>query len=358
MANSKKTFSIPKEYLLLVSAVLFLLVLAGILRGRIAHVTEENLRNLGMLNQVSSGFNDQTLDAFKQNIDQLEAGLLTFIYALDPPDKEIRKDYDLPIYFVDDLSKVKQSLKAKSAEKKVTYPEFGFKESLPDEKEAKYLIEQLSVIKDIVDKGMDEGINFSVVSPLPAEDLGISPGVKLAKTRLEFTASAAALINFLIQESDAVPLYPVDYILVKSQDSFFKADMTVSHIVIEADWRNKSLTLTPLNLKEVFSQDERVISSLRANNPLSGALMRQAPAESKKAPAEESKQAPRFLYQGKAVLRSKEVAVVEDTLNQETLFLAPGDRVGDFALQELDEAQITLKSINTGQQMVIKRQGQ
>ncbi len=358
MADSRKTFRLSGQTVILVSANLLLLITAVFLHSRISKVSEDNLKNLAMLNQVLPGFNNQTSEILKQDIDKLESQLAGFAYVFDPPQKEIKKDYDIPIYFVEELSKVRQSLKTKSGEKNVTYPDLGFKEALPDEKEAKYSLRQLYVIRDVLNKGMDGGINFTAVTPQPQEDLGIFPGIKLSKLRLEFTATPSALIDFLIQTSEIVPLDSVDRLLVKTQDSVLKADMILSHIVIEADWKDRTMTGTAINPKEIFSADEKSINSLRANSPFSMARAKEPAAAPAKAPAEQSKQSPRFLYQGKAVLKTKEVAVIEDTLNQETIFLAPGERTGDFMLTELKDLQITLKNINTGLDIVVKRQEQ
>jgi len=234
----------------------------------------------------------------------------------------------------------------------------GFKETLPDEKEARSLLKQLYVIRDVVNRGMDDEVNFSSVTPQAMEDLGALSGMKLAKIRIEFTATAPALIDFLIQVSEIVPLDSVEYILVKSQDSTFKTDMTLGYVVIEADWKEKTITFTPLNVKEIFSGEEKIINSLRANNPFYAGKAQEPTGISSKAAAEQPKQPPRFLYLGKAILKSKEVAVIEDTLSQETIFLAPGERTGDFTLKELKELQIILKNINTSQEIIVKRQEQ
>lgn len=359
MANNKKvSFRLSKQAILLVSLNLVLLLTALALYNSISRLTEGNLKNLAALNQVLPGFNNQTTEQLKQDINKLEDGLLALAYLFDPPEKEIKKDYDVSIYFVEELGKVKQSLKTKAADKNVSYPELGFKEALPDEKESVYLLKQLYTIRDVAGRGMDEGVNFSLITPQPSEELGPLSGVKLAKIRLEFTALPPALINFLILASEIVPLDSMEHILVKSQDSAFKADMVLSRIAIEADWKGRVMASTPFNIKEVFSGEEKIINSLRANNPFFRVLAQEPPALPSKAPVEQSKQAPRFIYQGKAVLKSKEVAVIQDTLNQETIFLAPGEKTGDFILQELKELQIILKNINTGQEIIIKRQEQ
>lgn len=344
--------------LALAATGLFLLISALLLSSCIAKVTKNNIKNLATLNQVLPGFNKQTLDKLRQEISQLEGHLLALAYLFDPPDKEITKDYDLPIYFVDELSKTKQFLKLKAVNKGMNSPDLGFKETLPDEKEAKYLLRQLYTIKEVVSRGMDCGVNFISISPQPIEDLGIFSGVKAAKTRIEFTASAPALIEFLIQASEIVPLDSVETILLKSEESAFKADMTLSYTVIDADWKDKKINFTPLNIRDVFGSQEKFISILRSNNPFSVVIPPEIKEELPVEAAEQTKKPSRFLYRGKAVLKTKEVAVIEDTLNQETVFLGLQEKIGDFILKELQDFQIILKNINTGQEIIVKGEGE
>ncbi len=344
--------------LVLAAAGLFLLILSLVLSSCIAKLTKNNIKDTATLNQVFPGFNVQTLGKLKQELSRLEEHLLALAYLFDPPDKGIRGDYDLPIYFVDELSKASQFLKLKAINKGMSYPDLGFKEALPDEKEAGYLLRQLYALKEVVSRGMDCGVNFISIAPHPIEDLGILAGIKTAKTRIEFTAQAPALIEFLIQVSDIVPLNSVESILVKSQDSTFKSDMILSYTVIDTDWKAEELHFTPLNIRDVFGSQEKFINMLRGKNPFSVAS---PPETQEELPAQVSgqpKKLSRFLYRGKAVLKTKEVAVIEDTLNQETVFLALQEKIGDFILKELQDFQIILKNINNGQEMSIKREGE
>lgn len=349
-------FRLSKQSTLLASGILFFLLLAWFLNSRIAGLTKENLKNSAALNQVLPGFNEQALKRLKEDITRLEAQLLALAYLFDPPQKQLKEDYDLPIYFIEELSNIKRALKMKSGDKKVSYPDLGFKETLPDEKEARYLLKQLYVFREVVNRGVDCGLNFNSVTPLPSEDSGISPGVKVAKARAEFTASVPALMEFLIQTSELAPLDSIETILLKSEDSIFKADMTLSHILIEDDWKDKRIPFTPLNMKDIFGSQEKFINILRVSNPFSSLKPPEAQEELPAQAGGEPKKLARFLYRGKAVLKTKEVAVIEDTLSQETVFLSLQEKIGDFILKELQDVQIILKNINNGQEIIIKRE--
>ena len=336
---------------------LFWLILAFVLSSCIAKLTKGNIKNLAALNQSLPGFNVQTLSELKEEIKESEEHLLALAYLFDPPDKETKKDYDPAIYFVDELSKTNQFLKLKAVSKGMSYPDLGFKEALPDEQEAKYLLRQLYALKEVVSRGMDCGVNFISIIPQPIEDLGIFNGIKAAKTRIEFISAAPALMEFIIQVSEIVPLDSVESILLSSSgNSSFKVEMTLSYTVIDTDWKEKEIHFTPLNIRDAFASQEKFINILRVSNPFSLAL---PPGAQEELPAQAgvpAEKLARFLYRGKAALQTKEVAVIQDTLSQETVFLAWQGKIGDFILKELQDLQIILKNINNGQEVTIKRE--
>jgi len=349
------------RFIILALAVigLFLLILALVLSSCIAKLTKDNLKNLTTLNQVSPGFNNKTLGQIKQEISQLEERLLALAYLFDPPDKEISKDYDLPIYFVDELSKASQFLKLKAINKGISYPDLGFKETLPDEKEARYLLRQVYILKEVVSRGMDCGVNFISITPLPIEDLAFFTDIKLAKTRIEFTAQAPALIEFIIQVSEIVPLDSMESVLLsRSEDSHFTVDMTLSYTVIDTDWKDKEIPFAPLNIRDVFLGQEKFINMLRGNDLLSVVVPPETKEELPVQAGVQRKQLARFLYRGKAVLKGKEVAVIDDTLNQETVFLSLQEKIGDFILKDLQDLQVILENINKDQEIIVKREGE
>jgi len=354
-----KSFNPAKysAFIALLTAGLFLSVPAVLLNGRIAQLTKDISRSQAALNQVLPGLNNETLDQFKQEINKiLETQLLPLVYLFDPPQKDIKKDYDPAIYFVDELGKTNQLLKAKAATKQVNYTDLGFKEKLPEEKEARYLLRQLYTLQAVVSKGIDCGINFIAIAPQPLEDLGDLAGIKVAKARLELTAPASAFLEFIIQISQIVPLVCVESLLLKSQDSVFKIEMTLAQTLIEADWKEKGIPFNPLNEKDIFLGQEKFINVLRGDNPLSAPKPQGSAQPAAQANIEQPKQPLRFLYKGKATLQSKEVAIVEDTLNKKTVFLAPGEKIGDFLLKELKGQEIVLKNITDDREITIKRE--
>lgn len=354
-----KNFNLARQsvFLILLIIGVFLSIPAAILSGRTALLTKDTLKSQAALNQVMPGLNNQTLVVLKQDTDQLlETQLLPLVYLFDPPQKGIKKDYDPAIYFVDQLDNINQVLKGKAAGKKVNYTDLGFKEKLPEEKEARHLLKQLYTLQEVVNTGIDCGINFVSITPQPPEDLSGLAGIKVAKARLELAAVASAFLEFIIQVSQIVPLVSIESLLLQSQGPNFKIEMTISQTLIEANWKDKGIPFSPLNLKDVFLEQERSINILRGNNTFSVPKPQEATLVPVAASVEQPKQAPRFLYRGKATLNSKEVAVIEDTLNKKTVFLAPQEKIGDFMLKELKGQEIILKNITSAQEIIIKRE--
>ncbi|MDD4940062.1 MAG: hypothetical protein PHE18_06660 [Candidatus Omnitrophica bacterium] len=352
--NKKKVFKLSKRLTALIFSIIALALLASFLKSRIAVLKNEQAKDLAVLENVLPGFDAEALKKLNKDIADLETELARMASVFDPDKNKVKKDYDLPIYFVEELSKTKEALKAKAADKGITYPELGFKETLPDDKEAVYLLKQLNIIKEAVEKGMDSEVNFNSITPQAMEDLGMG-GIKLLKTSLEFTAGAREMIDFLIRLSESVPISSVETMLVKQQGPGFRANMALDNVVIETDWKEKPIRFAPLNLKEIFFGQEKNISSLRANNPFLGTQSLE-PASLPPQPPAEVKQGERFLYQGKAILRSKEVAVLEDTLRKETFFLAVGEKEGGFILKSMTDTELILKNAVTGEEISVKRQ--
>lgn len=355
-----KTFSLAQysPFVVLLAASLLLLIPAALLSGRIALLTKDNLKAQAALNQIFPGLNMQALELFKKETNQLlETKLLPLVYILDPEDKAIKEDYDPAIYFVDELDKINQSLRMKASAKKVNYTDLGFKEKLPEEKEARPLLKQLYGLQEIVAKGIDSGVNFVSITPEAQEDIAGLPDVKIMKSRLELTAPAVSLLEFIIQIGEATPLFFIESLLLKSQDSILKAEMTVSQNFIDTDWKDKGIPFNPLNRKDMFLAEDRSINTLRASNLFSVPKAEASTGSSQAAlPAQEAKQSARFLFRGKAMLKAKEVAVVEDTLSKRTVFLAVEEKIGDFILKELKEQEIILKNRINGQEIRVKRE--
>jgi hypothetical protein len=335
----------------------FLFIPATILSGRIAQLNKDNLKAQAALNQISPGISGETLEQFKDQINKLlETQLLPLAYLFDPPEKEIKEDYDPSIYFVDELGKTNQFLKTKAISKQLSYTDLGFKEKLPEEKEARYLLKQLYTLRDLVNKGIDCDVNFISVVPQPQEEIPDLTGVKMMKARLELSAPASALLEFIIQVSQTVPLISLESVVLKAQDSVFKSEVTLSQTLIEAPWKDRGIPFNPLNTKDIFSGQEKFVNILRGNNPFSLPKPAESQATPLQAPAQQPKESPRFLYRGKAMLKAKEVAIIEDTLNKKTVFVAPQDRIGDFTLKELKAQEIILKNVNDGKEITIKRE--
>ena len=55
-------------------------------------------------------------------------------------------------------------------------------------------------------------------------------------------------------------------------------------------------------------------------------------------------------------LRGQEVAAIEDTMNDEVLFLKLGERIGDFEVRRFQENIAILVNIKNGKELELKRE--
>lgn len=338
-----------------------LLISGLVLNAKADFLKKQNLKNKAALTQGLSGVGSRGIEELKAEIRNLKTRIMYFSVMFDPKDRWLKKDYDLSIYFVEELGKLNLSLKTKAIEKKVDFQELGFKEKLPSESEAFFLLSQLSGISGIVDLGLDYSINFKSLAPQGVEDLEALPEIKLAKTRVALSCPAQGLIEFIIGLNEIIPRPFVESFLLKSLDSVFEMDLNVDNTIVGLDWKDKeefSVSSGEIKKAVLSEQEEKFIRVLRGTNPfLTLAKEAQALAQEGQAAAksEKPKIQQRFFYQGKATLKSKEVAVIEDTLNQETIFLGPGERIGNFMLKKILSGQIVLENVEDKKETVIKR---
>lgn len=341
---------------------LCLSILYGILKGWINNIKSDNLKDKQMLDQALPDFNENSITNLKKEIKGMKDNFWDLAIIFDPKDRWFKKDYDLSIYFVEELGRVNQFLKAKASQKQVNFPELGFKEKLPSEAEAFYLLSQLYGLKELLSLGMDNNINFTAIEPQGIEDQAGFPGVKIAKSHLEFTGSAQSLVEFIIQLNEIITRPQIEALLLKYHDAVFSADLKISHIIIDEDWKSKQAFPSSADIKEVFPQEQQELArTLRNNNPFF-VLAQDNPAVSADSQqeagtkTEEPSKLSRFLYKGKAVMKSKDVVVIEDTLNEETVFLGQGEKIDGFVLKEFSNDAILLMNADDGQEMIISRQ--
>jgi len=339
------------------AAIGILLILGWFLNNQVKALKNKNLKNAATLNQDFPGYTNQSLGQFKQETNNLKIKLAKLTGIFDPKEHWFKKDYDLTIQFVEELGKVNQVLQSKAKDKQINYPELGFKEKLPSESEAFYLLSQLYGLKEVVSLGMDYSINFKSITPQGIEEAKGLPGIKMAKSSMELVCPAQSLIEFIIQLNDIIPRPYIESILLKFQDYSFEINLSLSNIIVDTDWKDLQ-QYRPLDYKEALSETQQnAIRILRSNNPLLLPIAKEAaPGEQALPTTDKTKQVSRFLYRGKATLSSREVVAIEDALNKETVFLAQGERIDNFIIQEFSDNEAILKNMDDGKEMIIKRE--
>lgn len=361
--QKKEGFKVRSALFLAGTVITVSLFTLGIfLSGWIKVVKNNNLKNLDTLNKALPDFNNQTFLEFQAQVKGLEMEAIGLSNIFDPKYKWIKKDYDLSIHFIEELGRANQFLKIKAQEKGLKYTALDFKEQLPSEKEAVYLLNQLYGLKEVMGLGMDYGVNFKTVSPLEVEELKEAEGLKQAKSRIEMSCPAQGLIDFIIGLNEIVPKVCFQSLALNSQETAFNLVLTLNHLIVDSgivdnleiskSGRVDECSMTIL--KEVALKQENFIYTLRSSDPFFVSL-----AQQKEGSSQEQTQAPqpltRFYYRGKAVLRSKEVVVIEDILNQETVFLGLNERIGNFILKDFSDEKVVLLDTDNNQEITIAR---
>lgn len=354
----------PKNYPLLIgaAAILGLLISGWVLNLRLGSLKKNNLKNKELLNQALANFSDQSLSQLKNELKNLKGRTLSLINLFEPREQWEKKDYDFSIYFVEELNNTNKFLKEKAAGKQINYTELSFKEKMPSETDAIPMLNQLYGIKEIVSIGMDYNMNFNALNPLGIEEPEKQKGIRLAKSRIQLSGPKQSLMEFVIQLNEIVPRATPESFLLKTQDSTVDLDLTLNHTIVDLDSKEIEGIAVNSDVKEdVSAAGMSFVNILRSNNPFTVPLEKEISAiqgTETKAQAQEAKPMARFYYKGKAVLKSREVVAVEDVLNQETVFLAKDEKIGNFKLKDFSDEEIVLENIDNGQQAMIKRQEQ
>jgi len=335
------------------AVVICLLILSGLLSLRVGFLERENQKNLSLLNQSLPGFNNQSPARLKREINNLKAEIISLSTVFFPREKWIKENYDLSILFVEELNNTNQFLKKKAEERQLDFWDLDFPEKLPSESRAAYLLSQLYTIKEVVSLGMELGISFRSIKPEAIEEIEGVAGLLLARNYLELVCPKETLIEFIIQLNDIIPTVCLDSFLIKRlPDKTFRISLSFSNVVLDLAWEDKDIEGLPVvRLDESFSRvSGTLIPILRSKNPFfvtgpkdESLILLEAQSHG---PQEPLKPAPRFFYRGDAILKTREVAVIEDTLNQETVFLGRQEKYGDFRLEDFSSEEAILEDID------------
>lgn len=325
---------------------------------------KSNEKNLNSFNQAFAGFSKQSQNQLTQEVRSLKGEVNYFAGIFDPRERWLKKDYDMTIYFVEELNKANKSLKAKADEKRVDYPELEFKEKLPSETEAGYLLNQLNSIREVVGLGIGYGASFKSITPGMSEEIKGFPGLRQLKTKVEMSCPPRFLADFIIGLGNLRPRPCLDSLLLKQLDGNFTMTLNLRHLIIAPQvFKNGAAegeknAVEPPAVKDAVSAEEESVHILRSNNPF---IMfdlpekkEETPPPAAEKPKEPSQQEARFYYKGRAVLRGAEVAVIEDAVKKETLFLNNGEKIGNCVLKSFDAEQAVLFDLAAKKDLVIK----
>lgn len=326
-----------------------LLVSAWIVSGRLKASSSQIRDNRALLHQTAPGFSRKTIPALKDEITDLQARLYASAVLFNPQERWLRKGYDVSILFVEELNNANEFLKKEAAKMQVEFPEFSFQEKLPNEKEAAQLLTQLYGIREVLNSAIEQGADVIDVKPLKVSESEVFIQGVILPSRLEFRFPHATVTEFLISITGIVPKITIDSLEVKVLEAYVELIMDFSTVYTDFSFlaeftqgsaERHSSGVVP---EESFPAGvEAAISRLRSLSPFAvpvpkeevivpGVTTEERPAEQQQKPVQ------RFLFRGRATLHGKDIAVIEDTLRQETVFLSRGEVYERFILKDFSQ---------------------
>lgn len=318
---------------------------AGVLNARTNMFARQIIANEALLNEALPGFSENKVVELRAKVAGRAQQVAALTGLFDPRDKWTRADYDMSILFAEALNSANTELKNLAQEKQTRFSGLMFTDKLPSETDASLLLGQLYAMRLVAFLALDLGADVLLAKPLPMEKEEKPRPARAVSAEFELTFPHATVTDFFIRMNGLVP---------KLCGSVMKARVDEKGVYVSLRYATYHVDTPDVkggaNAGRVGVPDESypqgieaAVSSLRSKSPFAVpvkpvvAVIEEAPA------AEETKPVQRFFYKGRAVLRKKNVAVLEDTLRGETLFLSTGDTFDAFRLKEFSDTEAVLE---------------
>jgi len=341
-------------WLLLLCFEIFLIFYLFFLSYKIKIIDKSKQSIVNSISPQCYGVEREDLEEFKSRVKTLEQRLLGLVQLFDPVRRQYPQGYEVSLYFVEQLQKAEESLKLKAKNRGLKFLGFGFKDELPSEKEAVFYLKQLDVLEVLIDTGLDHDIDFESINPQEGadqkdEDIDF---VRLL-IRLEFVITPSHFVEYVSKINEMVPLLNIKSLKAEEVKDKLVVSLLLEQLHSAAEWRNKKL-IEPIDKNEIIKGSEDYLSILRGTNPFFQVKSELIETTTLKASSKEGLgKKERFIFRGSAVFREKPVAVIEDTLNKETLFISKGEYIADFQLREFSRDNAILISLEDGEEEVV-----
>lgn len=334
--------------------MLCLLLCAWVLRARLAPMAAEDSQNRLMLDEAAGGFNESTTDVLRGDIEALKARIFAGAGLFNPQQRWLRKGYDVSILFVEELNNANEFLKREAQKMQVEFPGVSFTEKLPGEDDAVMLLTQLYGIREVAYRAIKLGADIIDIKPLKADEEDAFASAVILPATIELVIPHGTVVELLIGLTGIVPKIQVDAFSGKTQEEGVEISMTFSTVYTDfgLSEQERSRYRSSGVPDESYPQGiEQAVAVLRSVSPFAVPVRRQELAglvdeTTKKSSPEVIKPRQRFFFRGRASLHGKEVVVIEDTLRQETVFMARGDQHDRFRLKDFSGDGVILESID------------
>ncbi len=347
---------IPKKQVYLILG--YICVALGVLWFFLSGITAKQNKDYEQLNKALKvqglKLNKDTITNMRKIEDKAlldSAGILEVFDSRQ--ERLIKKGYDASIFFVEELKNITRSLNEKASAKQVQVSALGFKEELPSEADAVYLLKQLYCLQKVILSGIDAGVNFTEISPGALPKKSENEQFILLNSKISFTCQPKDWVEFLSGISSIRPLMLVSSMSATKTESGLSGNIVLEQLVID-DKLRYSGDVKPFNLDSYYQIEGNYLAALRAANLFFVPPAKEPSNVTEEKPIESVPVKPRFYYRGKVISRGAPQAVIEDTLNQETLFLGKGAKIAGYIMENITDEEAMLRNTVDGQELILK----
>jgi hypothetical protein len=330
----------------LLAVVLCLCLSAFVLRAREEAYARRAAASAAQLDDALGAFSEKKVVDLRAAVSSSAVRLAALGALFDPRAKWTRSNYDMSILFAEELNRSSTELKALADSRQTDFSGFSFTDKLPSESDAALLLGQLYAMRSVAELAVASGADVSLAKPLPPTKESALPDTREVPAEMELAFPHATVMDFLIRMNGIVPKLCSQALKVRVEPESVYVSLkysTLSVSLSDIQGIDGKITVAQVPDESYPAGIDTAVSLLRSKSPFLIPVKQTGVEEDVTQPPEEEKPAQRFFYKGRALLRTKQVAVIEDAMRKETLFLSVGDRFDNFRLKNFSETEVILE---------------
>lgn len=307
--------------------------------------------NVKLMKKIGEPVSEKNLEKLKLETESMERKILFFLNLYSKKKEEI-PEVNKRLYFAQKASELQKRLKRRAELNLVKAPLFEFSSELPAEKEVDIFLKDLEILEEVVNLGIKENLDFEKINLLKTEDVGEVPLLKKIGVEISLGGKKSNVFSFLDSCLENLLFLDIEELILSEEAEKILVYLKPVSLILSSKFAQEvNKELKPFN----FSSFLRVKKSVRTkflNNKIWGESPEFKKSLKKEATGQRQE---RFYYRGLAVLKGKEVVVIEDASSGDFLFLALGQKIGEYKLKDFTPEEITLESLKNKKELIIKR---